>query len=143
MDLRLSEKVRESALSPLKSFARVNLCAGPCPKPLLQKKALVPRRIAQFPKDLVAELGIEARSLEAEGVDPGRMAAALERPRFRVGHELTSDPLAPQPVAHPQVADEQPAGIGLAREPRDDVPAPPVRTRRAAAIADGPATGSR
>ena len=48
------------------------------------------------------------------------MAAALERPDLGVAHELAPDPLAPQRVADPQIADEEPAGIGFAREPRDD-----------------------
>jgi hypothetical protein len=57
------------------------------------------RRIVQFAEHTIAELGIGARSLETEGVDPGRMAAALERTGLGVAHELPPDPPAPQRVA--------------------------------------------
>ena len=52
-------------------------------------------------KLLGAELAVEARGLETEGVDPGRMAAALERTGLGVAHKLPSNPLASQRVADP------------------------------------------
>src|ERR1700678_4589815 len=92
----------------------------PTREPLLQKNPLVSGRIVEFAEYLIPELRIEARGLETERVDPGRMAAALERTGLGVAHELASNPLAPQRVADPEVADEEPAGIGFAREPRAD-----------------------
>ena len=47
-------------------------------------------------------------------------AAALDRPGLGGGHELASDPLAPQRAADPEISDEEPAGVGLSREARDD-----------------------
>src|SRR6202522_4519416 len=92
----------------------------PTREPLLQKNALVSGRIVEFAEYLIPELWIEARGLETERVDPGRMTAALERTGLGVAHELAPDPLAPQRVADPEVADEEAAGIGFAREPRAD-----------------------
>src|ERR1700679_797211 len=92
----------------------------PAREPLLQEDAPVSGRIVEFAEYLIPELRIEARGLETERVDPGRMAAALERTGLGVAHELPSNPLAAQRVADPQVADEEPARIGFARKPRDD-----------------------
>jgi hypothetical protein len=86
----------------------------------LQEEALVVRRPVELAERLVAELAIEAGRLEAVGVDPGAPAAALDRPGLGGRHELASDPLAPQRLADPKILDEEPAGVGLSREARDD-----------------------
>src|ERR1700722_12141813 len=80
-------------------------------QPLLQEEALAPRRVVQLAKDLIAELAVEARGLEAERVDPGRVAAALQRPGLGAGHEFPPDPLAPKRVADPHITAEETAKI--------------------------------
>src|ERR1700679_4069418 len=114
------KSLRKSAVNALELFARLNLGRCLCFKVLPEEYSPVSGRIVEFAEYLIPELRIEARGLETEGVDPGRMAAALERTGLGVAHELASNPLAPQRVADPEVADEEPAGIGFARKPRDD-----------------------
>ena len=78
------------------------------------------RRPVELAERLVAELAIEAGRLEAVGVDPGAPETAFDRPGLGGGHELASDSRAPQRAADPEIADEEPAGVGLSREARGD-----------------------
>ena len=89
-------------------------------EPLLEEDALEVRRIVELAEWRVAELAIEAGGLEGERVDPGRVAAALERPALGRADERPPDALAPQRFGYPKIFDEQPAAISLPRQPGDD-----------------------
>ena len=93
-------------------------------QPLAQKEALVVGRPVELAEHFVAERPIEARSLEAEGVEPSRVATTLQRPALGLLDELASDPLAAQTFRHPEIPDEEPASIGFPGEARDDVSVP-------------------
>src|SRR5438046_6413450 len=66
---------------------------------------------SKFP---VAELRIEIRRLKRKRIEPRRVAAEVERPTLRLGHQPTANPAPAQIPMHPKIFDEQPAGIDVA-----------------------------
>src|SRR5438046_1039630 len=81
---------------------------------LAEEDARVSGRDVEAGKFPVAELRIEIRRLKRKRVEPGRVAAEIERPALRLGHQATANPAPAQIPMHPKIFDEQPAGVDVA-----------------------------
>ena len=79
------------------------------------------RRVVELSELFVTQLFVKAGRLKAERVQPCRVTAALQSARFGLSHQRTPDAAAAQSVGHPEILDEQPAALGLTREPGDNL----------------------
>ena len=59
--------------------------------------------VRQFAKELVAEMLVERESLEVVRVEVDRVAAALNRLRFDLNHEVPPKTMSPEFVTQPEV----------------------------------------
>ena len=76
----------------------------------LHKMSLMRGWVIERTKFLITQLFVERTRLKAERIKPGCVAAAFNRTRFGIGHQLTSD----------TAAAEQPSAIGFSRQAGDD-----------------------
>src|SRR5205814_3171985 len=68
----------------------------------------------------VAELRVELRPLECEGIDKGGVAPEVAAMPLGFRHQAAPDPDPAQIGLHPQQCDEQPARIAIADQPGPD-----------------------
>jgi hypothetical protein len=70
--------------------------------------ALMLWRVVERGEYLVAERAVKTGRLEGHRVEPGRMAAAPQRARLGLGHQLPADSSPTQGGVDPEIVDEHP-----------------------------------
>jgi hypothetical protein len=77
-------------------------------------------KVRQLAKELVAEMLVEREGLEVVGIEVDGVAAAVDRLRFDLNHEVPAKALSPEFITQPEVRDEQPVPVSLTHNAADN-----------------------